>query len=150
MTITKLAQIADQYGSEYQGYPLLLKALDDHQLFIVVSVVPDFRVRLSAESDYSKKVDQMGISDEAKVGDSELDDNYVIRSSEADQLPQKLTSAIRNLLKQLSPFVEYEQTAREYRLLKDIPDNAEATFQKTLETLVALVRETQPPQETSA
>ena len=84
MTTTKLEHIASQYGKEYQGYPLLLRALDDHQLLIVMSVAPKLKVLFCPESDHSKKLDQLGISDEVKVNQPDIDDHYVIRTDKPE------------------------------------------------------------------
>ena len=140
MTTTKLAHVAQKFGDEFQGYPLFLNALDDRQLLIVVRSAPAFRVRLSTESEFSKKVDQLGISDEVKLGDPQLDDSYVIRAGEPDQIGAQLTPEARSLIARLGPFVELDLTAREYRLLKEIPDSEESVLTSTLDTLVDLVK----------
>ena len=141
MTTTKLDHIAQQYGSEYQGYPLFLKALDDHKLLIVVGVTPQLKVLFCPESEHSKKLDQMGISDEVKVDSPEIDDNYVIRTSEPEALKSRIAE-IGPLLSKLFPFVELELTSREYRLLKEIPANDETTVSQALDALVELVQAT--------
>lgn len=137
MTTSKLDQIAQQFGADFNGLPIMLKALDDRQLFIVVSVQPDFKLRLSAESPLSKKIDQLGISNETRLGDNELDENFVVRTENAT----RVAPDVCHLLKQLAPFVEYEQTGREYRLLKEGIEDSTG-LQKTLETLSALVEQT--------
>lgn len=146
MMTTMDQSILNHFGDEYQGFPLMLQALSDTQWLIVLQARPACRLRLSAESELTKKLDSLGISDECKIGDAQLDDNYVIRadSQEARELLQQ--SEVRQALHQLTPFLELELTHKEYRLIKDGVAPTPQSIESVLEPLSVLVKATLGPE----
>lgn len=146
MMTTMDQSILNHFGDEYQGFPLTLQALSEQQWLIVLQARPACRLRLSAESEYTKKLDSMGISDECKIGDPQLDDNYVIRadSEEARQLLQQ--SDVLSALHQLTPFLELEFTHKEYRLIKDGVSPTPSAIEAVLGPLSLLVKATLAPE----
>ena len=111
--------IIEQIGPEYAGFPLSLQALGENQWLIVLKATPPCRLRLSQESEFTKQLDQLGFSDETKLGDPSLDDSYVIRAETPQAQELLRRPEIRQLVEQLTPFLELELTQREYRLIKD-------------------------------
>ncbi len=141
--------ILNHFGDEYQGIPLTLQALGDQQWLVVLHATPAARLRLSAESDFTKQLDQMGISDETKLGDPLLDDHYVIRA-ETSQAREILASpTVRQALAALAPFVELEFTHKEYRLIKDGVQPTPQALEGLLEHLHQLVEATKGPEGSS-
>jgi hypothetical protein len=138
--------ILNHFGDHYQGFPLKLKALGDQQWLIVLQAAPACRLRLSAESDLTKQLDSMGLSNETKIGVPEIDDAYVIRadSQEARLLLQQ--AEVLAALHQLIPFVELELTHKEYRLIRDGMSPTLASVESVLRPLCELVKATLKPE----
>jgi len=111
--------ILNHFGGEFRGIPLTLQALGDTQWLVVLQARPAARLRLSAESDFTKQLDKMGFSDETKLGDPQLDDHYVIRAESQEAKDLLSNPTVRQALSSLNPFLELELTYKEYRLIKD-------------------------------
>jgi hypothetical protein len=135
--------LQDHFGDHYGGLPLTLHMLADGQWLIVLTAKPQCALRLSPESDLTKQLDSMGISDEHKTGLPHLDDQFVIRadSDAARQLLQQ--PEVLNHVRELAPFVELELTAREYRLIKDGLNATPEALEAVLRPFSELVRTTQ-------
>ncbi|MFN8611553.1 MAG: hypothetical protein U0931_28675 [Vulcanimicrobiota bacterium] len=138
--------ILNHFGNEYQGIPLDLKALGERQWLVVLHARPSARLRLSAESDYTKQLDKMGISDETKIGDPHLDDNYVIRAETAEAKEILGNPVVRKALADLDPFLELELTHKEYRLIKDGLQPTPQALETLLSQLHDLIKATQAPE----
>ncbi|MBS2035210.1 hypothetical protein JST97_09485 [bacterium] len=138
--------ILNHFGNEYHGIPLALKALGEQQWLVVLHARPAARLRLSAESDYTKQLDKMGISDETKVGDPHLDDNYVIRAETPEAKEMLANPDVRKALASLDPFLELELTHKEYRLIKDGLQPTPQALETLLEELHNLIKATQAPE----
>jgi hypothetical protein len=138
MTATHIAQIALEFGPEFQGFPILIQALTDEQVLIVINAVPSFRLRLSAESDLSRRVEQLGFSDEIKLQDATLDNKYVVRSATPELLAEGLTVEVKGAIAALDPLIELDLTAKEYRLIYELDHEPKASVQQSLERLVQL------------
>lgn len=94
---------------------------------------------LAPESDYTREADEIGVSDESKVGESNFDDHFVIRDpdSEAEEF---LTEEVRSAVEKLLPFVELEFNRRHYRLL--IPASRQNEVKDVLQNLAELIGKT--------
>ena len=146
MMTTMDDSILNHFGGDYQGFPLTLQALSDQQWLIVLQAAPACRLRLSAESDFSKKLDSMGLSDESKIGDPLLDEGYVIRADNQAARELLQQSEIVQILHQLTPFLELELTHKEYRLIKDGVSPTPAAIESVLGPLCELVKATLMPE----
>ncbi|MBX3170651.1 MAG: hypothetical protein KF760_24810 [Candidatus Eremiobacteraeota bacterium] len=138
--------ILNHFGDEYQGIPLTLQALGDRQWLVVLQARPAARLRLSAESDFTKQLDKMGISDETKIGDPQLDDNYVIRAESTEARELLANPQVRHALTALTPFVELELTHKEYRLIKDGVQPTPQALESLLTPFHQLVEATKGPE----
>jgi len=138
--------ILNHFGGEYRGLPLTLQALGEKQWLVVLQVRPAARLRLSAESDFTKQLDKMGISDETKVGDPQLDDHYVIRAESAEARELLGKAEVRKALTSLAPFLELELTHKEYRLIKDGIDPTPQSIESLLAPLHDLVEASKGPE----
>lgn len=138
--------ILNHFGNEYQGIPLTLQALGDKQWLVVLQARPAARLRLSAESDFTKQLDKMGISDETKIGDPQLDDHYVIRAETQEAKEMLANPTVRQALTALAPFVELELTHKEYRLIKDGIQPTPQAIESLLTPLHQLVEATKGPE----
>lgn len=141
--------ILEHFGDHYQGFPLTLKALGDHQWLVVLRATPACRMRLSAESDLTKKLDSMGLSNEIKIGDHQLDEAYLIRAESAEARALLEQPEVRQALHQLSPFLELELTSNEYRLIREEPSPTLQAFESMLTALAELVRTSLRPEGSS-
>ena len=79
---------------------------------------PKAPLLLAPESDYTNKADQIGVSEESKIGESDFDKRYVIRDPDG-KAGTVLTSDVISAVEALEPFVELELTRKHYRLLKE-------------------------------
>jgi len=138
--------ILNHFGGEYQGISLTLQALGDRQWLVVLQARPAARLRLSAESDFTKQLDKMGISDETKIGDPQLDDHYVIRAESQEAKEMLANSEVRGALTALAPFVELELTHKEYRLIKDGVQPTPQALESLLTPFHQLVEATKAPE----
>lgn len=138
--------ILNHFGGEYQGIPLTLQALGDKQWLVVLQARPAARLRLSAESDFTKQLDKMGISDETKIGDPQLDDHYVIRAESQEAKEMLANAEVRKALTALAPFVELELTHKEYRLIKDGIQPTPQAIESLLAPFHQLVEATKGPE----
>lgn len=149
MMTTVDPMILDHFGDHFQGFPLTLKALGDQQWLVVLRATPACRLRLSAESDLTKKLDSMGLSNEIKIGDNQLDDAYVIKAESAEARALLQQADVRQALHQLSPFLELELTSNEYRLIREEQNPTRESFESTLNALAELVRTSLRPEGSS-
>lgn len=140
MMTTFDSQLSQHFGNLYAGHPLTLQAISEGQWLFVLQAPPQCRLRLSAESDLTRKLDQMGFADEVKVGHTQLDDLYVIRAESPESQALIARPEIQALVHELSPFVELELTHKEYRLIQEVARPEVERFEKTLETLRRLVQ----------
>lgn len=146
MMTTIEESILNHFGNEYQGIPLTLQALGERQWLVVLQARPAARLRLSAESDFTKQLDKMGISDETKLGDPQLDDNYVIRAETPEAKELLARTEVRTALTALAPFLELELTHKEYRLIKDDIEPTPQAIESFLAPLHQLVEATRAPE----
>ena len=146
MMTTMDESILNHFGDEYQGFPLKLKALSDQQWLIVLQAAPACRLRLSAESDLTKQLDSMGLSDETKIGDPILDEAYLIRADSAEARELLRQPEVLEALHQLTPFLELELTHKEYRLIRDGVSPTPASIESVLGPLCQLVKATLKPE----
>ena len=134
MPTSRLQEIQEKLGDEYRSYPLFLQSLDADQALIVLRATPRLKVLVAGESDFTRKLDKMGLSDEVKTGDQHFDDRYVIKCEQPGLLQDVFTPEVREKLHQLEPFTEFEMTGREYRLL-----TKQENVEKSLELLADIV-----------
>lgn len=73
---------------------------------------------LAPESDYTQQADQIGVSEESKIGCSDFDQRFVIRDPEG-QAESVLTDEVVSKVLEMEPFVELEMNRKQYRLLKE-------------------------------
>lgn len=138
--------ILNHFGDEYHGIPLTLQALGEQQWLVVLQATPAARLRLSAESDFTKQLDKMGFSDETKLGDPLLDDHYVIRAETSEAREILTNPIVRQALAALAPFVELELTHKEYRLIKDGVQPTPQALETLLTPFHQLVEATKGPE----
>ena len=131
---------------EYHGLPFIVEALSDQQWLLVLQAEPACRLRLSLESDLTRQLDRMGLSDEAKIGDAVLDEAYVIRADSPEARALLQQPEVLSALHRLSPFLELELTHKEYRLIKDGGSPTAAAIESVLGPLYELVKATCRPE----
>lgn len=103
---------------EYRGYRLFFSEPQEGMLLVVVRTPPRARLLLAPETDYSRRADSIGVSQEVKIGVQDVDDAYVIRCEDRDTARELLSDRVLERLKALEPIVELELTDHEYRFLK--------------------------------
>ena len=107
-------------------------------VLFVVSRPAKAALLLAPESDYTQSADQLGVSQESKIGQSDFDQRYVIRDPDG-QAGAVLNDDVISAVEALEPFVELEMSKKQYRLLKEGLDEQQASETiKQLEKLVGL------------
>ena len=135
------AKVTDLEGQKfkYAGIPAMVDVRGNH-LLIVFKTGSRYKVILAEESDYTRKADQVGVLGEGKSGQVAFDDRYVIRAD--DQTAKSLVEdKMMALLQALEPFLELEMSGKEYRLLKQRPEEPNQV-RRDLASLAALVEAT--------
>ena len=113
-----------QQGLTYQNIPLTFEVSPASLLLVAHQGAPA-PLLLAPESDYTRKAESLGVSDEAKIGSSEFDAKYVIRD-EAGQAKKMLTPEVVTLVREMEPFTELELCDDMIRLLKKPADENSA------------------------
>ena len=107
-------------------------------VLFVVSKPAKASLLLAPESDYTHSADELGVSQESKIGQSDFDQRYVIRDPDG-QAGDVLNDEVISAVEALEPFVELEMSKKQYRLLKEGLDEQQASDTiKQLEKLVGL------------
>jgi hypothetical protein len=93
---------------------------------------------LAPESQYTHQADAIGVSKEAKIGESDFDARFVIRDPDG-AAGTVLTPEVIAAVEALEPFIELQMSKKRYRLLKEGLNEAQALDAlRGLEKLVAL------------
>lgn len=90
---------------------------------------------LAPETEYTRKADSLGVSEESKIGSRDFDHKYVIRDS-AGKAEEVLTPEVVALVEAMEPFTELEMSDDMVRLLKK-PAGVESAL-KDIQTLAEL------------
>lgn len=131
---------------EHQDFPVHLSFVPEAKLLIAVRTVPEHRLLVCAESSLTQHLDQLGISGEVKVGDEEFDKGYVVKNATEAEARETMTPRFIQRLRALEPFLEFEMTTREYRLLKNLEGAVTAAaLLETLDHLAEVVRMSAAP-----
>ena len=149
MMTTIHPSVLEHFGPEYRGYPLSLNTLSDSQWLIILQATPACRLRLSMESDLTKELDRLGLSDEVKLGDQVVDEAYLVRADSEEARALLTQPDLRGHILQMHPFVELELTYNEYRLIKEMPGADARSLEAVLASLAQLVSATCKPPESA-
>lgn len=119
------------------------------KLLIVARAMPSHQMLICAESNLTQEMDRHGVSDEIKVGRPEFDGRYVVKNVTVDEAKVTLTDEFIDTLRGLEPWIEFEMTGREYRLLKSVDASySSERLSSDLKRFCKLVATTRlPPQE---
>ncbi|MBI3926395.1 MAG: hypothetical protein HY319_12715 [Armatimonadetes bacterium] len=115
------------------------------QLLFAVKASPTHNVLISHETQITRTLDEMGISEEAKLGDPEFDSRYVVRNLSDQDAAELFNPEVLDLLRKLEPFTELELASTGYRLLKHVRlgEDYDATRASAdIDALVDLVEKT--------
>lgn len=121
-------------GLTYQDLKLTYEVSASSLLLVLHQGAPA-QLLLAPESDYTRKADSLGVSEESKIGSSDFDQKYVIRDTRG-KAKDVLTAEVLSLVEALEPFVELELCDDMIRLLKKPEDEKVAL--DALETLAKL------------
>ncbi|GMU52786.1 MAG: hypothetical protein AMXMBFR33_19320 [Candidatus Xenobia bacterium] len=103
---------------EQHGQSFHLGFVPEGKLLIVARARPRHKLLVCAESHLTQHLDQLGISGEIKLGRPEFDQRYVLKNATVEEARATLDDEFVDTLRGLEPWMEFEMTAREYRLLK--------------------------------
>lgn len=105
---------------EQNGVVFHLAFVPEGKLLVVARANPAHKMLICAESNLTQQMDKLGVSGEIKVGRPEFDGRYVVKNATVDEARGTLTDDFIDTLRGLEPWVEFEMTGREYRLLKAV------------------------------
>lgn len=129
---------------EQNGLNFHLGFVPEGKLLIVARANPSHKLLVCAESSLTQQMDKLGVSNEIKVGRPEFDGRYVVKNCTVEEAQRTLTDDFIDTLRGLEPWVEFEMTGREYRLLKTVDASYSAerlsSDLKRLTKLVAATR----------
>lgn len=111
---------------EGNGVNFHLTFVPEGKLLIVARAQPSHKLLICAESNLTQEMDKLGVSGELKVGRPEFDGRYVVKNATLEEARATLTDEFIDTLRGLEPWVEFEMTGREYRLLKAVDANYSA------------------------
>jgi hypothetical protein len=122
------------HGLTYNNLKLTFKVSSSSLLLVAHQGAPATML-LAPESDYTRKAESLGVSDESKIGSSAFDQKYVIRDT-GGKAKDLLTPQVVAMVEALEPFTELELCDDMIRLLKKPSDEASAV--QDLEILAKL------------
>lgn len=125
-----------------------LAFVPEGKLLIVARVQPSHKMLICAESNLTQQMDRLGVSGEIKVGRPEFDGRYVVKNATVAEAQTTLTDEFIDTLRGLEPWIEFEMTGREYRLLKSVdPSYSAERLSSDLKRVSKLVASScQPPE----
>jgi len=130
-----------RFLGEYKEYYVKFDFIIDTELLFEVNTPPPHRLLVSPETMVSKLLDKVKLSGEVKIGDKEFDAKYLVQYAPVDKAKKILSEDVKKILRGLEPFVKFEMTNKEYKLLKLVdklgtkytPDDAVKDMDKLIE-----------------
>ncbi|MEW6280196.1 MAG: hypothetical protein AB1758_16330 [Candidatus Eremiobacterota bacterium] len=130
------------------GLDFHLAFVPEGKLLIVARHRPAHCLLLCAESSLTQDLDRLGILGEVKIGDPDFDARYVVKNCGQAEARATMSAGFLATLRDLEPFLEFEMTLREYRLLKPVDASYGADrLARDLDSLAQLVTRSRAPEE---
>jgi len=119
-----------RFRETIKGIPRLLLNIDgihvrfeiqnQTELHLNVYQVPPHLLKIYHENFATKLLDKLHLHSEAKIGDQEFDDKYIIEFATPETAQATITPEFKESLLNLEPFKVFQMHKRDYTLLKDI------------------------------
>lgn len=125
--------------ADYKKHYIKVDFIDATELLLEVNMAPPHRLLLRPENVVSKLLDKISLSAEIKVGDEAFDAKYIVQNVTPDEARKTINDGFKQALGALEPFLFFEMTANEYKLVKRVdiasgysPENAAADLEKLM------------------
>lgn len=105
---------------EHAGTTFQLAFVPEGKLLVVARALPRHKMLISEESTLTQQMDALGVSGEIKIGRPEFDGRYVVKNATVEEARATLNDDFVDTLRGLEPWIEFEMTGRDYRLLKTV------------------------------
>lgn len=104
--------------ADYDKHYIKADFLDASEILLEVNMAPPCRLLLRPENIVSKLLDKVNLSAEVKIGDAEFDAKYIVQNLTEDDAKKILNDKFKKTLDTLTPFLSFEMTNNEYKLIK--------------------------------
>ena len=124
--------------TDYKGYFIKFDFIISTELLFEINTPPPHRLLVCPETMVSRLLDKMCLSPEVKIGDSSFDKKYLIQYAEPEMAKKILSDEGKKIITELEPFIKFEMTGKEYKLLKNLekkdysPDDAMADMDRLI------------------
>lgn len=134
-----LPRFCPRLYADYKQHYIKVDFIDAGELIYEVNMGTPHMLLIRPENVVSKLLDKINLSPEVKIGDAEFDASYIIQNVSEDNAKKTIGENFRRIIKGLEPFVEFEMTGKEYRLLKPVDITSSYTPEKAVQDLDALI-----------
>ena len=128
--------------ADYKNHYIKVDFIDASELLLEVNMAPPHKLLLRPENVVSKLLDKISLSAEIKIGDEEFDSKYIIQNAPPAEAQKTINARFKGALEKLAPFLFFEMTNNEYKLVKRVDIKSEyapKAAQSDLDNLLALV-----------
>lgn len=121
--------------ADYKMHYIKVDFIDATELLLEVNMAPPHRLLLRPENVVSKFLDKVSLSAEIKVGDEEFDSKYIVQNVNVAEAQKTVNEKFKEALKTLEPFLFFEMTGNEYKLVKRVDIQSDYNPRKALNDL---------------
>jgi len=138
LTDTILRPFSRLYA-DYKKHYIKVDFIDSAEILLEISVTTPHRMLLRPENIISKLLDKVNLSPEVKIGDPEFDAAYVIQNTDEQHAKKTINERFKQLISSLTPFLSFEMTDREFKLVKSVDITGIYTTEKAFSDINILV-----------
>ena len=109
-----------RFLGDYKNYYVKFDFIIDNELLFEVNTPPPQRLLVGPETVISKMLDKIKLSGEVKIDDKEFDAKYLIQNAPKEKAKKILNDKVKKTLGELEPFLKFEMTNKEYKLLRNV------------------------------
>lgn len=121
-----------------EGIDVRFEIQNQTELFLNAYKVPPHLLKIYHENFATKLLDKLHLHPEAKIGDQEFDDKYIIEFATPEVAQATITPEFKQALINLEPFKIFEMKKRDYTLIKNI--NKDYDLNDAERDIISMVR----------
>ena len=134
-----LPRFCPRLYADYKKHYIKVDFIDAGEILFEVNMGTPHMLLIRPENVVSKLLDKINLSPEVKIGDASFDTQYIIQNVSEENAKKTINEKFKLVVKSLEPFVEFEMTGKEYRLLKMVDIASDYTPEKAVFDLDALM-----------
>lgn len=134
-----LPRFCPRLYADYKKHYIKVDFIDAGEILFEVNMGTPHMLLIRPETVVSKLLDKINLSPEVKIGDAGFDAQYIIQNVSEENAKKTISEKFRSVIKNLEPFIEFEMTGKEYRLLKLVNIAADYDTAKAVSDLDALI-----------